>query len=387
MTKKMVKEAIAPSDFTQAVRSAKMAKDYYSGKYHVGRDQAKKFLSRRLGKLDVGLSSLQDASSELGEFAREGRDFFKNFDSKALSDSTKKTMRSMRNLSIVGGGAIAAMLAWKYHQEKMKMEQEGESLRLTKEASNRNILRSALRTAAGVARAAKPYISADTIPNVIGGASELGGNMHNKIIDKRERRPDKYWQNFTNRYPEYEGNALAREHFDVIVDFNPSTAKHPIVVKSMLDATTYQGGDQLFGLQMVSNLADVESSRSRTDQQRLRQIAEAIRTPLMEASKGIVNLSDAVLDREREVASRNARIEELMRQRTKSPLEQEMLLIRAGKDYGDYLRAQGVENPRPEDIEAHVNKLRDLAPTPVDDFAFRTLVRRRVNDELERMQL
>ena len=106
-----------------------------------------------------------------------------------------------------------------------------------------------------------------------------------------------------------------------MVDFNPASARHPVVVKQYLDATTYPGGDQLVGINVVQNLARIESDRSRVDADRGRMIAETIRGPLLESARALTNMSEGVLTGVRTMAANQARAEEQLKQRVKSPLE------------------------------------------------------------------
>jgi hypothetical protein len=94
-------------------------------------------------------------------------------------------------------------------------------------------------------------------------------------------------------------------------------------------------------------------------------------------------MSDNILAGERTMAANQARAEEQLKQRVKSPLEREILLTRAAKDYADYLRAVGVDNPRKEDIDKEIERLRNLEKVPIDDTAFNALVQAKAMEWLD----
>lgn len=381
----MVKEAIAPADLINAYQAARLAKGYSSAKLNESRRRAARFISnvekgasrwgQSMDKLDDGLVALKGAGNEFKSLGSQGREFLEHVDPKGLSRDAKRALRSYRNLAVVGGGAIAAGVALKHYQEELRKKPGGEqTLNLTKEASKKAVLKTVLKGLGEAARMAKPYASVAAVPLIVGGASALGATMVDKSLAKYERKSNKLWNKFTERFPEYKGNNLAKEHFDVMADFNPASARHPVVVKPFLDAHTYAGGDQLVGINVVQNLAKIEADRSRYDSVRGKQIADIIRTPLLEMAKGVTNTSDAIIQGQMMQVDRNARAEEQMKQRTKSPMEREALLTRAGKDYADYLRSVGVDNPSKAEVDAYIQNMREMTSVPINDGSFRALV-------------
>lgn len=394
MAGKLVKEAIAPADIIQAYQAIRFAKNYYQTRMREASRRLGGFLSnieqgasrwgQSMDKLDEGLTALKGAGDEFKRLGGKGQEFLDQLDPKGLSRDAKRAMRSMRNLAVVGGGALTAGLALKHYRDKLKKNTGGEpKLQLTKEASRKAVLKTVLKGVGNAASAIAPHLATAAIPAAISAASTLGGHLAGKAITRYERKADKLWAKFVERFPEYEGNTLAREHFDVMVDFNPASARHPVVVKQYLDATTYPGGDQLVGINVVQNLAKIESDRSRVDADRGRMIAETIRGPLMESARALMNMSDGVLTGVKTMAANQARAEEQLKQRVKSPLEREILLTRAAKDYADYLRSVGVDNPRKEDIDKEIERLRNLEKVPIDDTAFKALVQAKAMEWLD----
>ena len=394
MTDKLVKEAIAPADIIQAFQAIRFAKNYYQTRMREANRRLSNFLSnieqgasrwgQSMDKLDEGLTALKGAGDEFKRLGGKGQEFLDQLDPKGLSRDAKRAMRSMRNLAVVGGGALTAGLALKHYRDKLKKNAGGEpKLQLTKEANRKAVLKTVLKGVGDAASAIAPHLATAAVPAAIGAASTLGGHLATKAINRYERKANKLWAKFVKRFPEYEGNTLAREHFDVMVDFNPASARHPVVVKQYLDATTYPGGDQLVGINVVQNLARIESDRSRVDADRGRMIAETIRGPLLESARALTNMSEGVLTGVRTMAANQARAEEQLKQRVKSPLEREILLTRAAKDYADYLRAVGVDNPRKEDIDKEIERLRNLEKVPIDDTAFRALVQAKAMEFLD----
>lgn len=394
MAGKLVKEAIAPSDIIRAYQTVRLAKDYSRARMRDASRRLGGFLSnieqgasrwgQSMDKLDEGLAALKGVGDEFKGLGSKGQEFLDHLDPKGLSRDAKRAMRSMRNLAVVGGGALAAALALRHYRDELKKNTGGgPKLQLTKEASRKAVLKTVLKGVGNAASAIAPYLATAAIPAAIGAASTLGGHLAGKAIDRYERKADKLWAKFVERFPEYEGNALAREHFDVMVDFNPTSARHPVVVKPFLDATTHPGGDQLLGINFVQNLTRIESDRARVDAERSKRIAETIRGPLLESARALTNMSDNILAGERTMAANQARAEEQLKQRVKSPLEREILLTRAAKDYADYLRAVGVDNPRKEDIDKEIERLRNLEKVPIDDTAFKALVQAKAMEFLD----
>ena len=86
-------------------------------------------------------------------------------------------------------------------------------------------------------------------PAVLGG---LGASMAvnkgiqglSNVLDGTGRKSDRYWEEFILKYPEYEGDEKAREFFEVLMESNPTMAKHPVMVKSFL-GTTYDHADAI----------------------------------------------------------------------------------------------------------------------------------------------
>ena len=86
-------------------------------------------------------------------------------------------------------------------------------------------------------------------PAVVGGlGASIAANKAVKgianVLDRTDKMGDKFWQKFIEKYPEYEGDEKAREFFDVLMESNPSMAKHPVMVKSYL-GTTYDHADAI----------------------------------------------------------------------------------------------------------------------------------------------
>ena len=73
----------------------------------------------------------------------------------------------------------------------------------------------------------------------------------------------KNWDNFIEKYPEYEGDDQAFEHFQVMQDTNPAMAKHPVMVKSFLGSTFEH---DVINPSTVNTLSKIQQGFDRRDQ-------------------------------------------------------------------------------------------------------------------------
>ena len=135
MAGKLVKEAIAPADIIQAYQAARFAKNYYQTRMREASRRLGNFLSnieqgasrwgQSMDKLDEGLAALKGAGDEFKGLGSKGQEFLVQLDPKCLSRDAKRAMRSMRNLAVVGGGALAAGLALRHYRDELKRKMRG----------------------------------------------------------------------------------------------------------------------------------------------------------------------------------------------------------------------------------------------------------------------
>lgn len=83
----------------------------------------------------------------------------------------------------------------------------------------------------------------------IKGLSGLAGSAASGINTKR------YWNKFIGKYPKYEGDDEAYEHFKVMMDTSPDMAKHPVMVNTFLKGS-YE--HDVVNPDMISTLSNIQ---------------------------------------------------------------------------------------------------------------------------------
>lgn len=392
MNEQLLKEAIAPSDVTNALRALRLAKDYSGLKAGQSLGRVGAFLrnmensasrwDETLNNVDLGFIAVKDAGDEIKNFSNQAKGALSRLaDSRPLTENIERSLRSLRNTALVGGGALATGLAlqhlYKRHQEKKKRAEGGNILDFTKEAQQKNILKSVLSKAVEYGG---PFLSQALPAFAISAGSVAAADLTRRALDRPSKKADKLWEKFIQRFPEYRDNALAREHFEVMVDFNPSAAQHPVVAKAYLDGTTY--GDGMMGLDVVSNLARIESSRSGVDQFKSRQLADAIRMPLSDVARSMTAHSDAVLRERLEQARKKGQTEAGLAYRGGTQLDRRAQQMAMERQFIEIGKAMG-EPRTPEEMEAFRAEIGGLNHFPYFDQGFLSLVEARAQEVAE----
>ena len=135
-------------------------------------------------------------------------------------------------------------------------------------------------------------------PLMLGGlaastAVNKGVQLAGSLLDGSDKKSEQYWMKFTEKYPEYNGDEKAKEFFNVLMDSNPSMAKHPVMVKSFLK-TTYDHADAI-NPETVRTLSSVE--KNMTDFQ------DTKAKPGREINKGMQNIIQNINEKANEDVS------------------------------------------------------------------------------------
>ena len=328
------KKAFSPSDLVNAIQTVKnsrqvggdFAQHYGSkvGDFARNLDKSVKSSTSTGPKLDRALDAATKASGDVGRAASQ------------IAEMNPK--RIARNVTLGGLGLVGTGLLWN-HLRKVKGDEP-------------------VKTAS-----AKDFAKALAFPLAVNAGTIALTAGVNHLVNRRSNNPKKLWGNFIKRFPEFANDKAAKESFDVMVDFNPSAAKHPIVVKNFLENSVYGGED--VNVNVLSNLADIESKRSRSDSDRARGIGDAISRPLGDIAFSMKEYGNDNLKEQIE----RARREGYLQANKRTPIEMKALnakiladQVRLNKDLGTPL------SPTDPEFIALQERMKELEDGSFDHF-------------------
>ena len=147
------------------------------------------------------------------------------------------------------------------------------------------------------------------LPSIVGGlgasmAVSKGVDMARDKLDNTAEKADQYWNDFVDKYPEYSNDEEAREYFDVMMETNPTMAKHPVMVKSFLKST-YDHADAV-NPDMLRTLSSTEKNIAQRQQQEREQdpLVEAIESGTRRMSEELDNMEPSSLDESKRFGQR-----------------------------------------------------------------------------------
>ena len=364
------KQALSPSDITNAVQTMRNANRVGTDAIQASQGRLDNFFknvamtaqnsARTSGNLDASLDSISRAAAEVQGMGSQGQRVLREINPKRVA----------RNVTLGGLGLVATGLAVKHLRNNPTKKEGDNKMYRTKVAANRKeLLNQVLNFGSQLAQ-----------PLAFSAASAIGTAGINHMIKRRSKNPDKLWNNFTTRFPEFANDKDARESFDVMVDFNPSAAKHPIVVKNFLESTTYGGND--VNINVLGNLANIEAQRSRAELDRSKGIGDAVSRPLGDISAAFQAASKQHVKEEVNAARMEERSNAAMGRNSLSNLERDGLRQRILKDVVSMHREAGIPITA-DDMQAEYDRLRNLSSDKMDDYG-RELVSVQLSNEMRK---
>lgn len=208
-------------------------------------------LKKTLMAVEKGSNSVAGAGNEFGQLA-------KTLNRKVNSVTAKNTVLPAAILagSALGASGIKSIIS--------------EAQRAAAHSRQRNINEDFFeyKTASAASKKLLMDFLAATIPTFAAGAATLGTDalVKNMYKGKLKAENQRLWERFIAKHPEYANDEEAKSYFRVLLEFNPTSAKHPIVVKNFIDAAlseSYHGGASI-GINVIGNLTKAESDHFKT---------------------------------------------------------------------------------------------------------------------------
>ncbi len=207
-------------------------------------------LKRTLLAVEKGSNSVAGASNEFKELA-------KTLNRKVNSVTAKNTVLPA---AILAGSALGASGIKSIISEAQKSRAHSKQRNINEDFFEYKIASAIPKDV--IKKAITSFLSSSA-PQVLGGAVALGADYGIKHMYKKKISEEvkKLWAKFVAKHPEYANDSEAKQYFEVLVEFSPTSAKHSIVSKNFIDAALAESrhGGEGIGINTIGALSKAES--------------------------------------------------------------------------------------------------------------------------------
>lgn len=255
-----------------------------------------------------------------------------------VKNNEPKLKKGLKGAAIAGGAGLAAKGIGdarmnKYERDKLKAEKgyfdrmnkklddEDQYGRLKARLEKNSSAKEKLKKLAGLSPENLKTIKevAKKVGMNAAGAGALamgtkgGADLYNAVRNKLNNQEKEYWDRFIRRYPEFEDQKKAKEHFKFFYDTAPDLAKHPLAVKSFFKQLDMSSGHVNFN--SAKDITSIQDSFNRRDNGGEDRIISGVNNLLHSAkdlTNEISNVPYQMVDKDLDVRERQVRIQKML---------------------------------------------------------------------------